>query len=645
MAPGRRSRFESFGGLLSFLLPLGLYVATAAPAPTWLDSGEFLASGFVLGAAHPPGHPVLVVLIKVFSFIPLGPLAFRAAMASAVPAALACFLLFKLFVVISRDVDHGAPPWLSSVLGVVAALLLAATPALWAQATRVEVYAAQIALVLGVLIPLTAFSLQRRGARDGRLLAAASLAFGLSLANHHFLSFLLVPGAIVLLTEDALARWRRTVRLVARGSLPAITLGLVPYIHLVARSDAPGAVSLGAAPDASTFFWVVTARAYQKAVTDPPTTSFPERMYETAMLVTSQLGPVQATLALGGLYLLVRRQVALGLMMVLSLVASWTIRSWMGVDPGNPDMLGYLLIPVCLLSLGVARLGPVLAAEVPARATVRIGSATVVALALAGGAVFTVLDGWERNDQSARWEARIVAEHTLDPLPPHAVLITELFSSGFNVWAAQTTEGARPDVAHFHFPFVGYPGYVRQVQRAHRDLRGVLRAALASGELSEREVSALAQRRPVFLEPMIQGSGSIDRFLVPAGLVWEASAEPLSLTDLELSVTDHFARWDVLIVRLGDGVHEEQTLRVLLWRAYIDALLLARRGEREGSRGAAERALTLAPVTPELLGLRQALEQGTGPLDITPFLPRSAVTPRRAVPPPDETDRPDVLDF
>lgn len=639
------SKSETVCGGLSVLLPLALYVATATPAPGWLDSSEFLATGFVLGAAHPPGHPVLVTLIKLISLIPLGPLAFRASLASAVPAALASLLTFKLFLAISREVDRRAQTWIRSVFGLISALMLAVTPALWGEAVRAEVYAAQLALVLGGMVALVRFGLGPRGERDGRLLTAAALAFGLSLANHHFLSLLLLPGVIVLLTEDALGGWRRTLKLLGKGVVPGIAVGMIPYAHLVLRAGAPGAVSLGASPDPATFFWVVSARAYQKSVVEPPTSSFGERLVDAAMLMTSQLGPLVVILALGALYFLVRQRWALGTMMLLWIVATWLARAWLGVDPGVPDVLGYLLVPICLLALGAGRSGPLIATIIPGRPTVRVGLAFLVASALLAGLGLKLVRRWPEQDLSDRRESAIVARAQLDDLPPRSVLITELFSTGFNVWAVRTVEGARPDLAHFHFPFVGYPGYVSQVHRENPDLRDLLRMALATGELSEDEVSALAQRRAVFLEPMIHEYAAIEPFLLPRGLVWEASAEPLGLTDVELAVTEHFDRWDLLLARLGDGVTEEQTLRVVLWRLYIDALLLARRGARDGARGVVDRALGLAPFTPELLDLRLALEQGEGPLDVTPYLPRGRRPAASEEPETEEEAGLDVLEF
>ena len=81
---------------------------------------------------------------------------------------------------------------------------------------------------------------------------------------------------------------------------------------------------------------------------------------------------------------------------------------------------------------------------------------------------------------------------------------------------------------------------------------------------------------------------------------------------------------------------------MLLWRLYVDALILARRGERAGAAELVERALVLAPETPSLVGLAAALPEGTGRLDVTPFLPAEL---GRRRPEPEPVPRFDVLGF
>src|SRR2546430_9415680 len=69
---------------------LALYLRTLAPSIAFLfdDSLEFQLVGYRLAIAHPTGYPLYTLLLKLFSFLPLGDVAYRANLLSAVCAAL-----------------------------------------------------------------------------------------------------------------------------------------------------------------------------------------------------------------------------------------------------------------------------------------------------------------------------------------------------------------------------------------------------------------------------------------------------------------------------------------------------------------------------------------------------------------------------
>ena len=54
------------------------------------DSPKFQLVGHVLGTAHSPGYPLYVVLTHLFTRVPIGILAWRVNLFSAVCGALAC---------------------------------------------------------------------------------------------------------------------------------------------------------------------------------------------------------------------------------------------------------------------------------------------------------------------------------------------------------------------------------------------------------------------------------------------------------------------------------------------------------------------------------------------------------------------------
>jgi hypothetical protein len=80
-----------------FLLTLCVYLAGACPTIYVGDSGELVAAVATLGIPHPSGYPLYVLLGKLFTLaVPLGSVAYRMSLFSAVCAAAACALLHLL---------------------------------------------------------------------------------------------------------------------------------------------------------------------------------------------------------------------------------------------------------------------------------------------------------------------------------------------------------------------------------------------------------------------------------------------------------------------------------------------------------------------------------------------------------------------
>jgi hypothetical protein len=130
----------SFAALL-FLLFLALYIRTAAPSVLSGDSAEFQLAAALLGVPHPTTYPLYILLGHLATLLlPLGDLAWRVTIVSAVCAALAVALFFLL----ARRITASGPAAL------VGALALGLAPGLWNAATLAEVYALLAALLVGL---------------------------------------------------------------------------------------------------------------------------------------------------------------------------------------------------------------------------------------------------------------------------------------------------------------------------------------------------------------------------------------------------------------------------------------------------------------------------------------------------------------
>src|SRR5262252_3863315 len=93
IASTQLSRTMLICGLIVFIASLSVYSFTLAPTVTLVDSGELIVAAKSLGVAHPPGFPLYVLLAHLATLIPIGSIAFRVNLASAVFAALGAAMI------------------------------------------------------------------------------------------------------------------------------------------------------------------------------------------------------------------------------------------------------------------------------------------------------------------------------------------------------------------------------------------------------------------------------------------------------------------------------------------------------------------------------------------------------------------------
>jgi hypothetical protein len=202
------------------LIALGLFVATLQPdfgGPE--DTPKFQFVGYVLGTPHPPGYPLYVLLSHLFvTVVPIGTIAYRANLFSAVMAAAACALVYLM----ARQIR--ASRWPAACV----AIALAAGTSFWRNAVFAEVYS----LAAG-MAALTLVLLLNWGARGGtaRVLAAVA-AIGLGSGNHLTIAGL-APACVVYVL------WRDRKVVTARFVMAAAAILVAcwsQYLFIIVRS-------------------------------------------------------------------------------------------------------------------------------------------------------------------------------------------------------------------------------------------------------------------------------------------------------------------------------------------------------------------------------------------------------------------------
>lgn len=207
------------------------YALTAARGVLGGDTGELAAVGAHGGVAHPPGYPLYVLWLRLWSWLPAESPAHRAALATAMLGALGVLL-----------VGTAARAWgASRAAATLAAAAFAFAPLAWKLATEPEVFALNVVLAMAIVIAASPRLAPPRGSEALRVGLLGLLA-GLGLSNHHSVVLLAPVGlfaAVRGVTRSGGAAGR--ARAVALG-LGGLALGLSPYLYLVvvARSTPLG---------------------------------------------------------------------------------------------------------------------------------------------------------------------------------------------------------------------------------------------------------------------------------------------------------------------------------------------------------------------------------------------------------------------
>ena len=130
---------------ISLAISFAVYLATMADTVPYWDSGEFIASSYILGVPHPPGSPLYLIIGRLFSMLPFNPdIAFRVNLISPIVSALAVMFLYlssvKLIVRFRGKIKTHMDAIIVFMSSLVGSLTFAFTDSHWFNAVEAEVY-------------------------------------------------------------------------------------------------------------------------------------------------------------------------------------------------------------------------------------------------------------------------------------------------------------------------------------------------------------------------------------------------------------------------------------------------------------------------------------------------------------------------
>lgn len=440
-------------------ISLGVYARTLLPGMAFGDWGEMQTVPHVLGVAHPTGYPTYLVLGWFAQLVPIGSVAFRANLLSAVLVSAA------LAVTVAILLRLGIRP----VIAVAAALALGAVPTIWSAATVAEVNPLHL-LFVALLIHRAIVWQERRVDRD---LVLGGLLLGLAAGNHLLTLFVapFVVAFVLWVGRREIAARPRTLVLAAGAAI----LGLAIYLYIPLAASQSPPLDYNHPVTLEAVLWLVSGTQFRGQfdfLTIGGLSAFVDSLPELWSLSASHATPALPIIGMVGLAVLTRRRPALGLMCAAILLTN--VYLW----ANYLRLEHYLLVSWLILAIGSAVALESLALAVGGR-SVRIRETNVAALVGVTALAFALSLGamnWRASDRSGDRSAEAYVDALLGVLPQDAAILSE-WDVSTPLWHAQLVLGRRPDVLIVDDTNIVYDGWGSR----------------------ERRIAALICDRPVFM--------------------------------------------------------------------------------------------------------------------------------------------------
>ena len=290
-----------------FALALAIYNATLTPSLSYQspDGNELATVCYQLGLAHSTGYPLYTWLGKLFTLLPVGDIAHRVNLMSAVMAAGAVALLYAILRHLTGR----------RIISALVALYFGFAVTFWSQAVIAEVYAPNALMLALCILLILCWARTRRS----RYLLAFSLACGLSLGTHlSNLGFAPAYALFVLLVD-----WRILKRPGELfGALGLFVLGCLQFLWLPYKAsmlvDLPMARN---APVTLESFYRYTLGAFPQMKFAFPLSAMPDRIVIYLELLRRNLGLIGIVLGILGMWgMLIRDTEKLYLLVSMYLV-------------------------------------------------------------------------------------------------------------------------------------------------------------------------------------------------------------------------------------------------------------------------------------------------------------------------------------
>lgn len=434
---------------MDYILALGLatfsflaYNATLTPSLSYLspDGNELATVPYVLGLAHSPGYPLYTWLGKIFTWLPIGDVAHRMNLMSAILGSLSVGGLYLIILALLHP--KASSHTLRRVCSILASLLFAFSSTFWSQAVIAEVYTPNLAFVAFTLLALLYWEHTRR-VRDFFLFA---LVFGLSLGMHlSNLGFAPAFALFILLTDFKVLK-RFTWWL---AGFLGFGMGIAQFLWLPLKANTlTDRMMLARTPTTLKGIVSYTLGAFSQLKFAFPLFELPDRLVIYLDLLRQQFTLFGILLGMIGLVaILIRRSRYYYLLVGMYLVHVWFFIQYQVFDlevfflPAHFVWAIFIAFGVLEILAGLTTLIQLL----PGSSLRRILRFLLITLVLLS-TLIPLLRNWSDNDRSGDVAVNDFYANLWEILPQESVLVTRSGVFGYDAFYWQLVYNTRDDV-------------------------------------------------------------------------------------------------------------------------------------------------------------------------------------------------------
>jgi len=503
---------------LLFIVALILYSITLYPSIGPRDSSEFALASYILGVAHPSGYPLFVMIGKIFMSVPIGDIAARANMVSALFSALTVMLVFLLIYRATKRI-------ISATVG---ALTLCFSYLYWIYSIQYEVFTMNSFFIVLMLYLLLLWSEAKARYEDSFFIAGKrdkyfylfSFVLGLGL-SHHQIILLFVPAfAYYILSNDngIFGNYRRMFI-----SFIVFTLGFMTFLYLPIRALKDPFLNWGDPSNMKNFLDVITRAEFGRGrLSVPYMAKFDALNYlKHISLYARQMvdqftifGILLGSASLPYLYKKKNRKIGVLLLMAyvmgglfFSVLIGKAIIDHNLIALSERFYISSFAVFAILIGMGCA----FVEGSISKNNKVVLYGYMLVILMLP---VFLLFNNYKDCNMRQNHILNDLPINVLSSMPKDSVLYTVNDSTRFGIWYMQGVHGLRPDVVAI-WPYQPV-WYQKQLLRKNKDIP-FLPDNIRIGQFNER----------CFYTDIIKGPFSdISNHLSPEGLIYRIRPEP-----------------------------------------------------------------------------------------------------------------------